>query len=58
MRDKGRGTDEGRGVGAAASGGWRDEGWWDEGHHLTRNEGVAPLILVAHSSNEGRGMRD
>jgi hypothetical protein len=40
-------------VGAVASGDQRDEGWWDEGHQLTRDEEVAPLILVAYTSNEG-----
>ena len=35
-------------MGAAASGGWRDEEWWDVGYQRTRDEGVAPLILLAH----------
>ena len=46
-------------MGAAASGGQRDEGWWDVGHQRIRNEEVAPLILLAYlTRDEGRGTRD
>ena len=40
-------------MGAVASGDWRDKGWWDVGHHLTRDEGVAPLSGGAYGPNEG-----
>jgi hypothetical protein len=39
-------------MGAAASGGQRDEGWWDVGHQRTRNEGVAPLSGVAYLTRD------